>query len=1084
MNFSSPFIRRPIGTTLLAIGLFLVGAVAYIFLPVASLPTFDLPTISVAANRPGADPATMASTVAAPLERRLGEIAGVTEITSVSTLNSTGITVQFDLARNIDGAARDVRAALNAATADLPPDLPQVPTFRKANPSAAPILILALTSDTIEPGAIFDIADTVIAQRLSQVDGVAQVSIVGAEQPAVRAQVDPTALASMGIGLEDVRNAIVNSNAAGPNGVFDGPARAETIGTNDQLKTASDYGLIVVRTAKGTIVRLADIAEVHSGVRNTLSAAWFNRQPAVVLIISKQVSANVIDTVDRIYATLGDLRNWVPADLKVSTLSDRTVTIRTSVHDMQMTLGATVVLVMLVVFLFLRRATPTIAAGVTVPLSLAGTCAAMWAAGFSIDNLSLMALAVSVGFVVDDAIVMIENVFRNIEAGKSPLQATIDGAKQIGFTVVAISLSLIAAFIPLLFMGGIVGRAFREFTVTLAFAIAVSTVVSLTVTPMICAHFVRAAPSTDETWLDRAVEAVMSRLLQAYRLSLGVVLRHRNLALLVMLGTIVLTVQLFLKIPKGYFPQGDTDLVLGTTEASTDISFRSMSELQQQAAEIVMADPAVAAVASSIGSSGFNPSLNQGRLFFNLKPLAERGISTSEAIDRLRDKLTAVAGLRVFMVPAADLRVGGRQSKAQYQFTLWDSDIDELSRFVPQVLDRVRALPDLVDVSTDREQGGLQASVVIDRAAAARLCVQIRDIDNALNDAFAQRQISTIYTQRNQYQVIMEIDPRLQRDPSDLNRVYVTASNSTAGVTGGCTGTNGSVTGTAGGSAVIANTGLSTGTAKNQIPLSAVAHFEKATAPLTINHQGQFPAVTITYNVKPDATLQQASAEILQAVAELHLPDSVHAEFAGDAKASAGAAGAQLILVLAALLAVYLVLGVLYESLAHPLTIISTLPSAGLGAMFALKVAGMELTVIAFIGIILLIGIVKKNGIMLVDFALEGERQRALPPERAIFEACLERFRPILMTTMAALFGAIPLAIATGPGSELRRPLGITIIGGLILSQALTLYTTPVIYLLLDRLHHRLWGGRGSSAADSRAPRRRWLFFRRRVPER
>jgi multidrug efflux pump len=1083
MNFSSPFIRRPIGTTLLAIGLFLVGAVAYVFLPVASLPTFDLPTISVGANRPGADPATMASTVAAPLERQLGEIAGVTEITSVSTLNSTGITVQFDLARNIDGAARDVQAALNAATADLPPDLPQVPTFRKANPSAAPILILALTSDTIEPGAIFDIADTVIAQRLSQVDGVAQVSIVGAEQPAVRAQVDPTALASMGIGLEDVRNAIVNSNAAGPNGVFDGPARAETIGTNDQLKTAPDYGPIVVRTAKGTIVRLADIAQIHSGVRNTLSAAWFNRQPAVVLIISKQVSANVIDTVDRIYATLGDLKDWVPADLKVSTLSDRTVTIRTSVRDMQMTLGATVVLVMLVVFLFLRRATPTIAAGVTVPLSLAGTCAAMWAAGFSIDNLSLMALAVSVGFVVDDAIVMIENVFRNIEAGRSPLQATIDGAKQIGFTVVAISLSLIAAFIPLLFMGGIVGRAFREFTVTLALAIAVSTVVSLTVTPMICAHFVRAAPSTDETCRARAVEAVMSRLLHGYRPSLGVVLRHRKLALLVMLGTIALTVQLFVKIPKGYFPQGDTDLVLGTTEASTDISFKSMSELQQQAAEIVMADPAVAGVASSIGSSGFNPSLNQGRLFFNLKPLAERGISTSEAIDRLRDKLTAVAGLRVFMVPAADLRVGGRQSKAQYQFTLWDPDIDELSRFVPQVLDRVGALPGLVDVSTDREQGGLQASVVIDRAAAARLCVQIRDIDNALNDAFAQRQISTIYTQRNQYQVIMEIDPRLQRDPSDLDRVYVTASNSTAGVTSGCTGTNGSFTGTAGGSAVIANTGLSTGTAKNQIPLSAVAHFEKATAPLTINHQGQFPAVTITYNVKPDATLQQASAEILQAVAELHLPDSVHAEFAGDAKASAGAAGAQLILVLAALLAVYLVLGVLYESLAHPLTIISTLPSAGLGAMFALKVAGMELTVIAFIGIILLIGIVKKNGIMLVDFALEGERQRALQPEHAIFEACLERFRPILMTTMAALFGAIPLAIATGPGSELRRPLGITIIGGLILSQALTLYTTPVIYLLLDRLHHRLWGGRGGDA-DGRAPRRRWLFFRRRVPKR
>jgi multidrug efflux pump subunit AcrB len=1084
MNFSSPFIHRPIGTTLLAIGLLLVGAVAYALLPVASLPVFDLPTISVVATRPGADPATMASTVAAPLERRLGEIAGVTEITSTSTFSSTGITVQFDLARNIDGAARDVQAALNAAAADLPADLPQAPIFRKANPSAAPILILALTSETIEPGAIYDIADTVIAQRLSQVDGVAQVSIVGAEQPAVRVGVDPAALASMGIGIEDVRNAIVNSNAAGPNGVFDGPARAETIGTNDQLKTAPDYGPIVVRTAKGTIVQLTDIAQVSSGVRNTLSAAWFNRQPAVVLIISKQVNANVIDTVDRVYATLADLKNWVPAGLKVSTLSDRTLTIKASVRDMQITLCATVVLVMLVVFLFLRRGAPTIAAGVTVPLSLAGTCAAMWAAGFSIDNLSLMALAVSVGFVVDDAIVMIENVFRNIEAGKSPLQATIDGARQIGFTVVAISLSLIAAFTPLVFMGGIVGRAFREFSVTLAFAIVVSTVVSLTVTPMICAHFVREPPSTDATWLDRAVEAVMSRLLRFYCLSLRVVLRHRGLALLVMVGTIVLTVQLFVKIPKGYFPQGDIDLVLGSTEASTEISFKSMSELQQQAAEIVMADPAVAAVASSVGASGFNPSLNQGRLFFNLKPLAERNIQTADVIDRLRAKLADVAGLRVFMVPAADLRVGGRQSKAQYQFTLWDPDIEELSRFVPQVLDKLRTLPGLVDVSTDRAQGGLQASVVIDRVAAARLCVQIRDIDNVLNDAFAQRQISTVYTQRNQYQVILEIDPWLQREPSDLNHVYVTASNSTAGVNSGCTGTNGNVTGTAGGSAIIANTGLSTGTAKNQIPLSAVAHFEKSTAPLMINHQGQFPAVTITYNLKPDATLQQASVAILQAMAELHLPDTVHAEFAGDAKDYAGAAGSQLILIIAALLAVYIVLGVLYESLAHPLTIISTLASAGLGAMFALQLAGMELTVIAFIGIILLIGIVKKNGIMLVDFALEGERQRDLPPERAIFEACLERFRPILMTTMAALFGAIPLAIATGPGSELRRPLGITIIGGLILSQALTLYTTPVIYLLLDRLHRGIWGGRGGAAADGLAPRRRRLCrLRRAAPE-
>jgi multidrug efflux pump subunit AcrB len=1071
VNFSVVFITRPIGTTLLAIGLFLIGAVAYAFLPVASLPTFDLPTISVVATLPGASPATMASMVAAPLERHLGEIAGVTEMTSTSTLNSTAITLQFDLARNIDGAARDVQAALNAAAVDLPPDMPQVPIFRKANPAAAPILILALTSETIPPSAIFDIADTVIAQRLSQVDGVAQVSIVGSEQPAVRAQIDPAALAAMGIGLEDVRNAIVNSNVSGPIGVLDGSRQAEIIATNDQLKTARDYGPIVVRAANGTIVRLSDIAQIHDGVRNTMSAAWFNRQDAVVLVISKQVNANVIDTVDRIYAALADLKNWVPADLKVSTLSDRTLTIRASVRDMQITLGATVLLVMLVVFLFLRRATPTVAAGITVPLSLAGTCVAMWGAGFSIDNLSLMALAVSVGFVVDDAIVMIENVFRNIEGGKSQLQAAIKGAKQIGFTVVAISLSLIAAFTPLVFMGGIIGRAFREFSVTLAFAVAISTVVSLTVTPMVCAHFVREAPSTDATWLDRTVEALMSRLLRAYRVSLEFVLRHRGLALLVMAATILLTVLLFVKIPKGYFPQGDTDLVLGSTEAATEISFKAMSELQQQAAEIVMADPAVAAVASAIGSTGFTPSLNQGRLFFNLKPLAERRISTADVIDRLRAKLATVPGLRVFMVPAADLRVGGRQSKAQYQFTLWDPDIDELSRFVPKVVDKVSALPSLVDVGTDRDQGGLQASVVIDRLAAARLCVQIRDIENALNDAFAQRQISSMHTQRNQYQVILEVDPRLQLDPSDLNHVYVTAGNSTSGTTGGCTGTNGNVTGTAGGSAIIANTGLSTGVAKNQVPLAAVAHFESSTAPLTINHQGQFPAVTITYNVKPGATLQQAATDILKTVAELHLPDSLHAEFAGDAKDYAGAAGSQQIIIIAALVAVYIVLGILYESLAHPLTIISTLPSAGLGAMLALKTAGMELTVIAFIGIILLIGIVKKNGIMLVDFALEGERRRGLPPENAIFEACLERFRPILMTTLAALCGAIPLAIASGPGSELRRPLGITIIGGLILSQALTLYTTPVIYLLLDALHRRLKSDRsGNTVAEPLAP--------------
>ncbi len=1023
MNFSYPFIRRPVGTTLLAVGLFLVGLVAYVFLPVASLPTVDFPTIRVSASRPGADPATMAATVAAPLERRLGEIAGVTEITSVSALGNTNITVQFDLGRGIDRAARDVQAALNAALSDLPGDLPSLPTFRKFNPAASPIIILALTSDTMPPSALYDVADSVIAQRLSQVDGVADVTVSGAEQPAIRVRVNPVALASMGLNMDDVRTAIVNSNAAGPNGAFDGVQLARTIAINDQMRNPRQYDPIVVKTANGTVVRLSAIASIQRGTRNTLAAAWFNKQPSILLIITKQAGANVIETVDRIKSLLPELRRWIPAGITISTLTDRTQTIRASVSDMQLTLAATVALVMMVVFAFLRRMTPTIAAGITVPLSLAGTCAAMWLVGFSIDNLSLMALAVSVGFVVDDAIVMIENMFRNLEKGHSPLRAAIEGARQIGFTVVSISVSLIAAFIPLLFMGGIVGRLFREFSVTLAFAVAISTIVSISVTPMICAYFVKAPPSADATWLDRLMESVLSRMIAFYARTLSAVLHFRLLTIAVMIATVALTVFLYVKVPKGFFPQDDTGLVFGSTEASTDISFAAMRDLQQRAVAIVLADPAVDGIGSSVGASGFNPSVNQGRMFINLKPLSERGgVTTAQVVNRLRIRLARLAGLRVFMVPAADIRVGGRSGKAQYQFSLWGSDIDELQRWTPRIVERVRAIPGLVDVTTDREQGGLQANVVIDRIAAARFGVDISNIDNALNNAFSQRQVSTIYTQRNQYRVILETDLAFQHDPSDLSRVYVNGAGNT------------------------------------QVPLSSVARFEKSTAPLVLNHQGQFPSITITYNLKPDASIEEATNDIQQAVAEMHLPDSIRSDFAGDVRAFAQSAGAQPLLILAALIAVYIVLGVLYESLAHPLTIISTLPSAGLGALLALLVTGSELTVIAFIGIILLIGIVKKNGIMLVDFALEGERQRGLSPDKAIFEACLERFRPILMTTMASLLGALPFVIATGPGSELRRPLGITIIGGLLISQVLTLYTTPVIYLMLDKLHRRLGG--------------------------
>jgi len=1034
MNFSWPFIRRPIGTTLMAIGLFLVGAVAYVFLPVASLPSVDLPTINVSANRPGADPNVMAATIAAPLERRLGEISGVTELTSVSSLGNSRITIQFDLSRSIEGAARDVQAALNAALSDLPGDLPTLPTFRKANPAAAPILILALTSKTMPSSAIFDAADTVIAQRLSQVDGVADVTVAGSEQPALRVRVDPDRLSAMGLSMEDVRTAIANSNAQGPIGTFDGDRRAVSIGINDQLRNADEYDPMVVKTANGTVIRLSSVATIRASVRNTLAAGWYNSSPSVLLIITKQGNANVIETVDRIYDLLPELRQWVPAGLDISVLTDRTQTIRASVHDMQLTLGATVILVMMVVAVFLRRMAPTVAAGVTVPLSLAGTCAAMWAAGFSIDNLSLMALAVSVGFVVDDAIVMIENMFRNLEAGANPLRATLAGAKQIGFTVVSISVSLIAAFIPLLFMGGIQGRLFREFSVTLVFAIAVSTVVSLSVTPMICAYFVREPPSRDGTWFDRRVEGLLARMVRFYDRTLTFTLEHRMLALAVFFATIVLTVALFINTPKGTFPQDDTGLIFGGTQASTDISFEAMKDLQLKAMNIVLADPAVAGLGSSVGASGFNASVNRGRLFISLKPLAERNYATTlQVVNRLRGKLNTIPGMRVFMFPAQDLRVGGRQSDAQYQFTLWSSDIDQLQAWVPKVVDRVKALPEVIDVTTDREQGGLQANVTIDRKAAARFGVRVQDIDNALNNAFSQRQISTIYTTRNQYRVILEVDDKFKRDPSDLSNLYVP------------------------------------GNGNAQVPLTAVATVERGIAPLVVNHQGQFPAVTITYNLAPGALLEEATAALSQAVAEMHLPDIIHAEFSGDIQAYKQSAGAQPLLLLAALIAVYIVLGVLYESLVHPLTIISTLPSAGLGALLALQISGAELTLIAFIGIILLIGIVKKNGIMMVDFALEGERRRGLPPLKAIHEACLERFRPILMTTLAAMLGAVPLVIASGPGSELRRPLGITIIGGLLVSQVLTLYTTPVIYLLLDRLHRKLGG-----AAPS--------FIRRRPP--
>ncbi|WP_043159271.1 efflux RND transporter permease subunit [Bradyrhizobium sp. Ai1a-2] len=1022
ISISEPFIRRPVGTTLMAIGLFLVGIVAYEFLPVASVPNVDFPMIRVSATRPGADPSVMAATVAAPLERRLGEIAGVEQITSTSSLSTTSIQVQFAIGRNIDRAARDVQGAINASMADLPTDLPTLPIFRKANPAAAPVFVLALTSKTMSTSAMYDVADTVLAQRISQVPGVGEVTVSGADQPAVRISLNPVALSNAGIATEDVRLAIVNANPLGPVGIFNGGRQSETLSINPQMRTAAEFRNILIKSSNGNFVRLSDVAEIEDSVRNVRSVAWFNKQPAVLIQITKQGDANVIDTVNRVTAMLPELKEWIPAGLEISALVDRTGTIRASVLDMQLTLLATCVLVMVVVFVFLRRMTPTIAAGVSVPLALAGTCAGMWLAGFSIDNLSLMALAISVGFVVDDAIVMIENMYRNLEHGMAPYPAALEGAKQIGFTVVSISLSLIAAFTPLIFMDGIVGRLLREFSLTLTFAILVSTLVSLTITPMICAHYIKEATSDRATWFDRLIEGTLSRIVRFYTWTLRGVLGFPFLTLLVFFATIALTVTLYIKTPKGYFPTDDSGFIIGATRASPDISFQAMLKLQQQVADIVMADPAVAGIGSSIGSGGGpgGGGANRGTMFISLKSPEERdGVSTQLVIDRLRRNLFTVPGIRLFMFAAQDVRAGGRQSDSDYQYTLSSADLELLQKWAPIVAKRMETVEGITDVSSDRDPGGLQLNLVIDRKTASSLGVRVQDIDNALNNAFSQRQISIVYTQRNQYMVVLEIDPKFQTDPANLERIYVAGAN---GV---------------------------------QVPLSAVVHYQRGLAPLAVYHTQSFPSTTVSFNLLPNVPLDEATSNIQRAVDELHMPEGIRGSFDGNAGDFSKTSGRQPLLILGALVAMYIVLGVLYESLAHPLTIISTLPSAGLGALLALQVTGTPLTVIAFVGIILLIGIVKKNGIMMVDFALDAERQRGLSSADAIFEACSARFRPILMTTMAALFAGIPLALATGPGTELRRPLGITIIGGLIVSQILTLYTTPVIYLLIDRLRRR-----------------------------
>jgi HAE1 family hydrophobic/amphiphilic exporter-1 len=1023
MSISSPFIHRPIATSLLMAGIVFIGIIAYPALPVAPLPQIDFPTIQVSASLPGASPDTMASSVAQPLETQFTQIAGISEMTSTSSLGATSITIQFDLDRNIDAAANDVQAAINAATGQLPKNLPSPPNYRKVNPADSPILLVSATSDTLPLTELDDQVETKVAQQISQIPGVGLVTIGGQQKPAIRIQVDPARLVAKGLSLEDVRAQIAAATVNGPKGTLDGPLRSYTIYANDQLFAAKDWNDVIIAYRNGGPIHVRDIGTAVAGPEDAKQAAWSNGTRGIFLVIFKQPGANVIDTVDRIKAALPHLELALPPAIKVDVVSDRTQTIRAAVSDVQFTLGLTILLVVLVIFAFLRSVWATIIPAVTVPLALLGACALMRVAGYSLDNLSLMALTISVGFVVDDAIVMLENITRHIEEGVAPFKAALQGAGEIGFTIFSISLSLVAVLIPLLLMGGIIGRLFREFSVVLAMTILVSALVSLTLTPMMASRFLKPAGEEHHGKLFQASERFFDGLLAGYETVLDLALRYQFATLCIFLATTVATVYLFTVIPKGFFPQQDTGLITGQSEAAQDISFADMSRHQQALGQIVMADPDVASVAMSVGGSG---AINLGRFFITLKPRDQRSASADGVIARLRPQLDKVEGARLYMQAAQDIRVGGRASRTQYQLTLQDANVDELNTWASTILDKLKTLPQLRDVATDQQTQGTTVTLTIDRDQASRLGVQPQVIDDTLYDAFGQRQVTQYFTQTNTYRVIMEVPPGQQGDVDTLNSIYVKSP-----------------------------------TTNSNVPLSSFTHW--TTVPvraLSISHEGQFPAVTISFNLAQSASLGQATTAIDQAQRELGAPATLSFTYQGTAQAFQQSLGTVPLLILSALVVVYLILGILYESYIHPLTILSTLPSAALGAIGALMLAGYDFTLIALIGVILLIGIVKKNGIMMVDFAISGERDGNLTAEAAIKRAALLRFRPIMMTTMAALLGAVPLMLGSGTGSELRQPLGWAMVGGLIVSQAMTLFTTPVVYVYLDRLAAWLRGSR------------------------